>query len=921
MTTPDKMFTLDPIKTAVTQPLQELKADQGSDTSVADAQFSQGLTAFGAAVGSLAERKKQEQIDADIALAQEAAVRNEVMPGGLLPVAVEAFEKTQDIQTANQAYADIEIFYEGEEVQAITNNSMLTPMQKNTQISTAIDNLFRVSASSVRDADVLLALKNKIAGLKVGSMRDVWNIDKNQRYGVSMNTVSGQIDNGFDLNDPKNPPETIFTNDWVKNVSGQLRKGLPWVSQDDARLAVFSSLATNENMLANPDIMTKIMQGEFAKGVTFSALAGSPSTSAAGEQISRIYATFLEKSDRHFEDIKKEEREEELDRNELAMEKGQEYLDSMDDSSDPDYPHRFKVLRRMMVDEQNGSIATYNKMVRINTTLEEYTKNNFESKAHTDAKILISSGSIKTQQDVIDYAHRNNLDTESRSLLISFLASDNKEYSKAIDQLKGQTNTVNGSLSSALRLKIAPNSGLLSMFDNLGPEEIKASKLKISDILGGATVNPDELVSSMIELAELRDKLRVDMDAEVRAAIQEGRPVDSVSIVSNFHKEAQEFIKRIGEPEKTEEVEKVEKVEVKKEVTREDKPEENTEEDKNLFLNFTNLPVSEQVMVDGLNVVVDYLSIPFVKLEEAGKSFGEVVASDVADVIGLPPLDPEEVANQIAETGKIPKDVEDNLTKKSWVLDKLLNFFGGEEKVSKVMKNADFSMGGVAFAGEPEPTPVDGTMELNVSPSLSSVTEDLKTLKPNLQPDVSNKAKKISTIVQNGRAEANYSDIISIVEAVKKDDTKFKDLNDGKLTATNGMTAERVNELLGTTYGLGDTLSKADYDATFKDYKGKILAKIKTFEPDKGFSNNQKLALFMLLYNTGQNIENIAPLGIAALKAGNFTEAAHELFSKEAGITSGRNNSRQKATMPGLLKRRLIERTIFETPDEHEKDN
>jgi hypothetical protein len=425
--------------------------------------------------------------------------------------------------------------------------------------------------------------------------------------------------------------------------------------------------------------MLNLMQSEFSKGVSYAALANA-STTEAGQEIYKAYYGFLERSDRHFEDIKKEEREDELDRNELAMENGQTYLDSMNDPSHPDHPHKYKILKRIMVDEQNGSIATYNKMVRINTTLAEYTKNNHESKPHTDARILISSGKIKTQQEIIDYADDHKLDDESRSLLISFLASDNKEYSKAIDQLKSQTNTVNGSLSSALRLKIAPNSGMLAMFDKIGPEEIKANKIKISDILGGATVNPNELVDSMIELAELRDKLRVDMDAEVRAAMKEGRPIDSVSIVSSFHKQAQEFIKRIGEPEETEKVEKVEKVEVKKEVTREDKPEENTEEDINLFLNFTNLPVSEQVMVDGLNVVVDYLSTPFVKLNEAGKSFGEAVASDVADVIGLPPLDPEEVANQIAETGKIPKDVEDNLTKKSWVLDKLLNFFGEDKE-------------------------------------------------------------------------------------------------------------------------------------------------------------------------------------------------------------------------------------------------
>tara|TARA_R110002074_G_scaffold222986_1_gene393855 strand:+ start:657 stop:3449 length:2793 start_codon:yes stop_codon:yes gene_type:complete len=683
VTTPDKMFTLDPIKTDVTQPLQHLKAHQDSDTSVADAQFSKGLSAFGAAVGDLAERKKQERIDSDIALAKEAAIRNEVMPGGLLPIAVDAFEKTQDIQTANQAYSDIEVFYEGEEVQTITNNSLLTPVQKNSQISTAIDNLFRVSASSVRDADVLLALKNKVDGLKTNSMKAVWNIDKNQKYGVSINAISSQIDNGFDSDID---PEEIFTNKWVKNVAGKLRDGLPWVSGDDAKLTVFSSLANNPNMVSNPDIMTNLMQAEFSKGVTFSALANA-STTEAGQQISRIYARFLEKSDRHFADIRREEKEDEDDRNEIATEKGQEFLDSMDDPSDPDYANRFQSLRRIMVDEHNGSVGTFNKLVRIHTTLEEYTKNNFESKEHTDAKILISSGNIKTQREVIEYAERNNLDNESRSLLISFLASDNKEYSKAIDQLKGQTNTVNGSLSSAIRLKIAPNSQMLSMFDHLGPEELKSSKIKISDILGGATVNPNELVDSMIELAELRDKLRVDMAAEVRAAIQEGRPVDSVSIVSSFHKQAQEFIRKIGEPE-PEAVEEFEPDEDLEDDTDEANEVENfnTTPEKEAFINTAKLHGSEKPVATFVNGIVKGLEVVRSVPEKAGKFLGEgmvktffALKKDIA-TLTTSDIDRDKLENELKNGGEIPKDVKDVFTKKSWVLDKLLNFFGEDKK-------------------------------------------------------------------------------------------------------------------------------------------------------------------------------------------------------------------------------------------------
>ena len=135
MPSPDQMFTLDTVQTKVTQPTTTITAQKPIDTSVEDKQFSAGIQAFGNALGSMAETSKKKRIADDISLAQEAAIRNEVMPGGLLPIAQRAFEDTQDIETANKAYADIEVFTEGNEVMSIMHNSLLTPKQKNDQIN------------------------------------------------------------------------------------------------------------------------------------------------------------------------------------------------------------------------------------------------------------------------------------------------------------------------------------------------------------------------------------------------------------------------------------------------------------------------------------------------------------------------------------------------------------------------------------------------------------------------------------------------------------------------------------------------------------------------------------------------------------------------------------------------------------------
>ena len=46
--------------------------------------------------GDLANREKQRQVASDIMVAENAAIRGELLPGTLLPVAVDAYNKAVD---------------------------------------------------------------------------------------------------------------------------------------------------------------------------------------------------------------------------------------------------------------------------------------------------------------------------------------------------------------------------------------------------------------------------------------------------------------------------------------------------------------------------------------------------------------------------------------------------------------------------------------------------------------------------------------------------------------------------------------------------------------------------------------------------------------------------------------------------------
>jgi len=120
------------------------------------------------------------------------------------------------------------------------------------------------------------------------------------------------------------------------------------------------------------------------------------------------------------------------------------------------------------------------------------------------------------------------------------------------------------------------------------------------------------------------------MDAEVRAAMKEGRPIDSVSIVSSFHSQAQEFIKRIGESEKTEEVEKIEPDVVKEKPIK--KVQNFTPKEKRQVIKITGLHPSEQSIIDFANVAMDAALTPNEKIIEYAKKFGKGVVSDLKQV-------------------------------------------------------------------------------------------------------------------------------------------------------------------------------------------------------------------------------------------------------------------------------------------------
>ena len=115
-------------------------------------------------------------------------------------------------------------------------------------------------------------------------------------------------------------------------------------------------------------------------------------------------------------------------------------------------------------------------------------------------------------------------------------------------------------------------------------------------------------------------------------------------------------------------------------------------------------------------------------------------------------------------------------------------------------------------------------------------------------------------------------------------------------------------------FKVGDSISTTQQKIVIGTLMKNIDKGISSLESSSGksFTDKQKFALRLVFYNAGGEFKDgkftKAKEASKALATGDFEKAAHELFSKDAGIVN-QNGVFNK----GLFKRQLVVRSIFES--------
>jgi len=928
MPTPDQLFTLEEVSTQVTQPVTQISAQSPLNTTARNQQLRQSVTAFGNALANVAEYSKRKRIAEDINIAKEAAVRNEIMPGGLLPVAQQAFRDTQDIDTANKILSEAKLFKNSEEAKAIVENQTFNSKQKNDNLGVKFDSFFDTGVSSIQNPASLQKLKLGIETLKFESMEDVLLIEQSQKFGTALSAINGNINAGFEQQEID--PSEIFTSKWLQTNVTNLRTALPWVSNDDAKLAMFNLLANNEEMLSHPDIMAQIIQGEFSKGVTFSALMHSRRT-AAGKEVFGIYQNYLQKVKQNYDDLDRAEVKAQKYLNDEAVSKGIEYLENIEED-DPNYADRFSVLRQIMREQTGSDFETYNKLVTVYEKQENTVKNNEFTDEFRDGKILISSRSIKTGGDLLEYVVRNNLNSDAYSRLNVFLRGANTQYTKNVNTLKERTATVNNGLITALKLKIQPNSKMMNIIESASADQIKASGISMKDLFGRISVDPDKLVNSLIALAEERDKLKIAIDNEADLALYEDREVDSDKISNQFNQAAKTFIEDLNEIIKPDEEREKELYEPD-EIDPEDDPEDQAidaafkadeEEQKiadagtigpdtgyplpnyKLFeLTDTSLIGSEKKIAEFINDTWNTLMLPMRAAEKLGKDAGTAFKEDVTKVFELD-------KKAIMEDGSVEKFAEsldlikDHVKKKGDVPEQVaaavapfFSIFGGTEAEAAEINKTDEQTESPILAKEivvKAPKPIKaGTKERKkkFGGMVGETGSIVQTVRKDLRPEVESSFKKINE-------SDDFKSNIQLLENHPSGQPFTK--KDNEIVGGFGINLGTYNDMFpNNKKTIGQSLNSSEENAFINKFKIKINEAIDDL--NFNFTTNERKALQLVLWNSGLGLfKGKAPQATKAIKEGNKEEFVKQIFSKKHGYNT---------KSPGAYKRKAIEHLIF----------
>lgn len=344
---PDKLFRIDPREVKVTAPISQFTAQTNTnivDTRLATRTKQRGVQALGQAVLGLAAVKADQRLEEDIRVAEEAAAREEVMPGGLLPKAQRAYRDAIDINTSHAATLEATDYLSGEFTETIKSTKLFS-RQKIDQLKITLDKYKTKALATLQNPLVIQKLNLKFNELIAKNTKIIHEFEKDQR---DLNTIKAGSNTMFSATSfakqvgGDNIWRTTFTERFLKNMATDILQISPEMKDsNEHKILAFTIMANNPDMLGKPSIMQNLLKAEYSKGITFATLLtkGNIPNRITGKidldakQFLDVWTKYQQNSTAHFASIEKNNKQAKAQREKDLNEALTEYYNNGGSSS------------------------------------------------------------------------------------------------------------------------------------------------------------------------------------------------------------------------------------------------------------------------------------------------------------------------------------------------------------------------------------------------------------------------------------------------------------------------------------------------------------------------------------------------------------------------------------------------------------
>ena len=255
------------VRTGLTATSTQLTPESGPNTTTEDNQLRTGVNAFGKMLGQAANFAKKRQVAQDIRTAENAALREEAMPGGLLPIAIDSYNNIVETNTANRFLSEFELIREGAERKSLITDSKKTTDEKNNIIDNSAEDFFARSAPFISNPQIREKLRTQLNVGRLADKKDILEVEDIQKKLVVIEGMRNQLSDEILLqNEEASGAGLNIGADFLNKMAENATLAHPNIDSQEAKLLAFKIFMQNDDVLSNPQLVTNVLLKEIGKG-------------------------------------------------------------------------------------------------------------------------------------------------------------------------------------------------------------------------------------------------------------------------------------------------------------------------------------------------------------------------------------------------------------------------------------------------------------------------------------------------------------------------------------------------------------------------------------------------------------------------------------------------------------------------------